>query len=128
MLLIFIINKMEKRNTWQKETIRKEIDKKESFFTAEDIFRDLKDNGIGIATIYRFLTEEKRRQRLHSYICNRKAVYSKEKDNHCHCICQKCGQMFHFDIDKIDFLKNKIKGSICHFQVDVTGICDRCKK
>ena len=118
------------RKTKQKELIQSEISTFKSLFTADELFNKIKkkDNAIGIATVYRFLKDLRKKKELHSYICDRKTVYSKETNNHCHFICQKCNRITHFDIDKIDFLKTKIKGNICHFQIDVNGICDECLK
>ena len=123
---------MEKksRKTKQKELMQSEILKFTSFFTADELYNKIKekDHNIGIATVYRFLKDLRRKKELHSYICNRKMIYSREKNNHCHFICQRCNQITHFSIDKIDFLKTKIKGYICHFQIDVYGICEECLK
>ncbi|MEK6910965.1 MAG: transcriptional repressor [Nanoarchaeota archaeon] len=118
------------RNTIQKQIIRKEIENQPSFFTGEDLFKKIKIKNpeIGIATIYRFLKELRNKREIHHYLCNRKTLYSLSKKNHCHFICEKCGKTEHIDIDKIDFLKNNISGEICHFQIDITGICDKCKK
>jgi Fur family transcriptional regulator, ferric uptake regulator len=127
MLLISIINK-QMRKTKQKELIEEEVKKLDSFFTAEELFKRVnqKDKKIGIATVYRFLRNLKKKEKLHSYLCNRKTVYSKEENNHCHFVCQKCGEIKHFDVKSLDFLK--IKESICHFQIDVHGTCKKCLK
>jgi len=127
MLLISIINK-QMRKTKQKELIEEEVKKLDSFFTAEELFKRVnqKDKKIGIATVYRFLRNLKKKEKLHSYLCNRKIVYSKEENNHCHFVCQKCGEIKHFDVKSLDFLK--IKESICHFQIDVHGTCKKCLK
>jgi len=116
------------RKTKQKELIQSEISTFTSLFTADDLFDKIrkKDKTIGIATVYRFLKDLRKRKELHSYVCDRKMVYSREKNNHCHFICQKCDTVTHFNIDKIDFLQTKIKGDICHFQIDVYGICNKC--
>ena len=131
-LLILILNKMPRksRNTRQKETIQKEINKINTFFTAEDIYHKLNkiDKNIGLATIYRFLKTLRKTKQLYSYTCNNKLVYSKEKKSHCHYICEETGKIIHFDINSIDFLKNKIPGSITSFQIEVKGICSKCYK
>ena len=118
------------RKTKQKELIESEIKTFTSLFTADELFDKIKkkDNTIGIATVYRLLKDLRKKKELHSYVCERKMIYSREKNNHCHFICQKCDQITHFNIEKIDFLKSKIKGEICHFQIDVHGICDQCLK
>jgi Fur family ferric uptake transcriptional regulator len=118
------------RKTKQKELIQTEISTFTSLFTADELFDKIKkkDGTIGIATVYRLLKDLRKKKELHSYVCERKMIYSREKNNHCHFICQKCDQITHFNIEKIDFLRSKIKGDICHFQIDVHGICDKCLK
>ena len=120
---------MSKRQTKQKLMLRMELDKFGSFFTAEELHEKAKkkDKEVGIATVYRFLKELKNNNKIHSYLCNRKAVYSVSEENHCHFICQKCGKTMHINIDSIDFLKRNFEGEICHFQINVEGICDECK-
>jgi len=116
------------RKTKQKELIQTEIASLNSFFTADELYENIKkkDVTIGIATVYRSLKDLRKRKELHSYVCDRKMIYSHNEDNHCHFICQKCDTITHFTIDKIDFLKKQINGDICHFQIDVHGICNDC--
>lgn len=118
------------RNTKQKEIIYEEIDKVGKFFNAERLYERAvkKDKNLGIATVYRVLKDMKNKHNLHSYICDRKIIYSKENRNHCHFICEKCGRIDHIHLDKLDFLKKNIHGDICHIQIDVNGICDKCRK
>jgi Fe2+ or Zn2+ uptake regulation protein len=121
---------MKSRNTKQKELLQKELEHMTGFFSAEDFYKNIskKLQNIGIATIYRFLNEKVQNRQLHSYYCDKRAVYSTSKNNHCHYICQKCGKKQHVDIKNIDSLKKSIKGSICHFQIDVYGVCEDCLK
>src|SRR3989344_6124495 len=113
MLLIFIINMVKlSRETRQKNLIKNEFDKLNSLFTAEDLYSKLKNKGIGIATVYRYLKDLRNTGKLFSYNCDRKALYSKEKISHCHFICQKCNKIIHINIDSFDFLKKKIDGEI----------------
>ncbi|MDO8564208.1 MAG: transcriptional repressor [Nanoarchaeota archaeon] len=118
------------RETLQKKMIEDALNNFDSFFTGEELFEYIKKkhNGIGLATIYRFLKEQRERQLLHSYVCNRSILYSKENKNHCHFICEHCKKVEHFNLDKIDFLRKNIKGSPCHFQLDVYGLCESCRK
>ena len=117
------------RNTRQKEILHDEIIKSKSFFTAEEIHKTVKkkDNKIGIATVYRFLKDLSKKEKIHSYLCNKKTIYSIEKKSHCHFVCEECGEITHFDIKKIDFIEKSISEDICHFQIDVKGICKKCK-
>jgi len=118
------------RNTKQKELIKQELSSINSFFSAEDLFLRVKeiDESIGVATIYRFLNEAEKNKELISYICDRKKVYSRGKKSHCHFVCEETGKVIHFEIDNIDFLKDKIPGSINSFQLEVKGICDKCAR
>ncbi|HLG23613.1 MAG TPA: transcriptional repressor [Candidatus Nanoarchaeia archaeon] len=118
------------RNTKQKEIILKQIGEIKSFFTAEDIYGKVSsiDKGLGIATVYRFLKDLKKEEKLHSYSCNRKTIYSIDDKNHSHFICEKCNKTIHLDLQSIDFFKSRIKGEVCHFQLDVYGICEECSK
>jgi Fe2+ or Zn2+ uptake regulation protein len=116
------------RRTKQKTIIEEEIRKFRTFFTAEEVHGKVRerDPKIGIATVYRYLNNYEGEDRLHHYICDRRKVYSFKSDNHCHFQCNVCGKKTHFHIEKLDFLKRSIKGGICHFQIDVTGVCEEC--
>jgi len=121
---------MKIRNTKQKELLHKELENMRDFFSADDFHLQIlkKMPNIGIATIYRFLNEKVKNNQLHSYYCDKRAVYSNSKNNHCHYICQKCGKKQHIDIKNIDSIRKSINGTICHFQIDVYGICETCGK
>ena len=116
---------MKSRNTQQKELLSKELNKIDTFFSAEDLHSKTKN--ISLAAIYRFLKELKNKEELYSYVCNRRTVYSKERKSHCHFTCEKTGKVIHFEIDNIDFLKNKVPGKITSFQLEVRGICNDCQ-
>lgn len=118
------------RNTRQKEILNKEIEEINSFFTANEILKKAKkkDSKLGIATVYRFLKNLTDKRKIHSYTCNRRTIYSIHNKNHCHFICEKCKNLNHIEIKSVDFLKNKVNGSVCHFQIDVSGICEKCMK
>ena len=118
----------QSRNTRQKEVLKKEISKFQSFFTAEDLFENANkiDKSIGIATVYRFLKELRANKQIFFYTCDKRLVYSNDKKSHCHFVCQETGKITHFDIDSLDFLKNKIPGEISSFQIEVKGVCNKC--
>lgn len=124
---------MKNRNTKQKEILEREYKKQKGFFTSEELFKSTRkeDKTLGIATVYRFLKEKKKQNKIYSYICDRKTVYSNKESSHCHYICEKTGRIIHFNLSNIDFLKeikSKIPGSINSFQIEIKGICDECKK
>jgi Fur family transcriptional regulator, ferric uptake regulator len=111
------------RNTKQKEIILEEINKINDFFTAEELYDKVKKKhkDIGLATIYRFLKDLRERKEIHSYLCKKKQLYSKDKKSHCHFICEETGRVIHFEVDSLDFLQNKIPGIISSFQIEVKG-------
>jgi len=118
------------RQTKQKEILNSEIKKFNSFFTADELLAKANktDSNIGMATVYRFLSDLVNKRQIHSYVCNRKTIYSIEDNSHCHYICQKCGKVEHIQVNSLDFIKNRINGSICHFQIDISGLCGNCSK
>lgn len=121
---------VESRETEQKKLIAKKIAEMNHFFTAEELHNIVTklDNRIGIATIYRFLRDLREKREIHSYNCERKSIYSKSNINHSHFKCEACGKISHLKIDSIDFIKKIVSADICHFQIEVSGLCDNCKK
>ena len=120
---------MLSRATTQKKIITEEIKKMKSFFDSERLHKQVikKNPKIGIATIYRYLKNAVNNGEFHSYLCNRKRIYTLNLKNHSHFICESCENVKHINIKKLDFMKEIIKGKICHFQIDITGICDKCR-
>jgi len=64
----------DNRNTRQKEMLKQEIDKLDSFFTGDEIYGKVKkvNSKIGKATVYRFLKQLRDQKLIHSYNCDRK--------------------------------------------------------
>jgi Fur family transcriptional regulator, ferric uptake regulator len=121
---------LKSRNTKQKELIQKEIEKINDFFTVEELYIGMqkKNKDIGLATIYRYLKQLRKEKLIHSYTCESKLIYSKNKKSHCHFTCEETGKVTHFEVDSLDFLKNKIPGTISSFQIEVKGKCKDCSK
>lgn len=119
---------MISRTTHQKKLIQEEINRFENFFSTEELHERLskKDKNIGIATIYRYLKNEKEKRNLHSFKCENKQIYSKTNNIHAHFICQKCNKITHFELKDISVIKQNVKGSICHLNLEVHGLCDKC--
>jgi Fur family ferric uptake transcriptional regulator len=116
---------VESRQTRQKGVLDEELKKFKTFFSAEDLLEKItvKDKKIGIATIYRFLKKSRDDGIIFSYSCGGKTVYSNHSNNHCHFECTESGKIFHFEIDNLDFLKDKIPGHISSFQLEIKGVC-----
>ena len=119
---------MKSRNTRQKSAMQKELDSIQGFFSAEELFRKLEKKGVGMATLYRFLNDKEKKRQLHSYVCDKRKIYSNNSNSHCHYICQVCGKKQHIQLKDIGNIRKDIKGTICHFQIDVHGVCEGCRK
>jgi len=115
------------RITKQKKLLNEAIESLKNFFTAEDILKKVEKDQIGMATIYRFLKEKRKNGELFAYTCDNRLTYSAEKKSHCHYICEETGEIIHFDVDSLDFLKDKIPGDIKSFHIEVRGTCKKCK-
>lgn len=110
-----------KRITKQKEILEEALSSIRSFFNAQELHDTVKDEDISLATVYRFLKEEMQAGHLYTYTCDRRTIYSKGQQSHCHFIDEETGEVTHFTIDNIDFLKDKLPGTITSFQLEVTG-------
>lgn len=118
---------VESRITRQKKIIDTQRQKLNFFYSAEHLFEKVNeiDKKISIATIYRYLKDLREKNQIYIYICDGKKIYSNNKSNHCHFICEKTNDIIHFDVDNIDFLKNKVPGEITSFSLEVRGICKK---
>jgi Fur family ferric uptake transcriptional regulator len=119
---------MVTRKTNQNKLIEKEVQKLHSFFDAATLFQLLskRNEKIGIATVYRFLNRLSKAGNIHSFLCGGRKIYSTSRRNHCHFSCEKCGEVKHIELNKIDFINEDLKGSVCHVQIDVSGVCETC--
>ncbi len=116
------------RETRQKKIIEDAVKHFTSFFNAEELHQYIAKKGVGIATIYRLLTILVSEGKIHSFQCNRRTIYSSNKKNHCHFVCERCGERKHIQPKKLDFLEKEIEGKVCHVQIDISGICEKCGK
>ncbi len=118
------------RLTKQKRLFNQVVETTSSFFDAYAIEEKLKvqKTPISLATIYRLLKLMEEEGLLHSFSCNERTIYSKNKNNHIHFTCEKCATITHIVGKNVDFLSDIKEGEICHFQIDIKGICKKCSK
>lgn len=114
------------RKTKQKEVLQKTLTTFKTFFTAEEFYAKIRTSHISLATIYRFLKELREQKLIYFYQCDGKLLYSHEKKSHCHFVCEQTGKVIHFDVDSLDFLKDKVPGTITSVQLEVRGVCTSC--
>ncbi len=115
-----------KRMTKQKRIMHSSLKYFNNFFDVKEFHKYVnKSTDIGIATAYRFLSDLENKGEIHWYLCEGRKIYSKNKNNHIHFICEKCNAREHVKLDKIDFVSN-FKNKVCHFQLDMFGTCNSC--
>ncbi len=114
------------RLTRQKAILAEEINLYHGVFDACSLQGQVKkrDPTLGLATIYRYLKNLESKEEIHSYNCNGRKIYSRQKTNHAHFTCEQCGKKEHMHLPNADFLD--VPGKVCHFQVDVVGVCKEC--
>ena len=116
------------RITRQKQRLYQATQEFTAFFNAEELHRKVARHIPGLATIYRFLNSLENSGEIHAFLCNHRKIYSLSKKNHAHFTCEVCGAISHVALKNVDFLKENIPGKACHFQIDITGICEKCLK
>lgn len=118
------------RQTRQKQLLHEVVATFSTFFTAEQFYQraQKRDPRLGIATVYRFLHDLTSNHDLHSYQCNRRTIYSSTYKSHCHFICRRCKKTSNFTVNNLDFLHKNMHGTICHFHIEVEGICEKCQE
>lgn len=117
------------RLTKQKKILHEQIKKFKSFFGAFELHNAVlnKDKRIGLATVYRFLKHLETDGEIHSFMCDKKKIYSNNKISHAHFKCEKCKKIKHINVKNVDFLNEFSEEDICHFQIELTGLCSVCK-
>ncbi len=121
---------MNIRTTKQKNIMIQAVQSSKSFFDAAALQQKIHslNSRIGIATTYRFLKQLEEKGEIHSFLCDKRKIYSLSKQNHVHFSCEHCGKKTHLVLKNVDFLKQEITDEICHFQLDLVGVCKECVK
>ena len=116
------------RTTQQLQVLQEATKQLNDFFDAQTLHQQARkqDEEIGIATVYRYLKDATKTGELHKYRCENRSVYTTQKKSHCHFICEETGQVTHFELENIDFLVDKVPGSISSIQIEVKGACKDC--
>lgn len=101
--------------------------------TAEDVYRELLEQGIGssISTVYRNLHQlSEEGSILELVMPNGRIHYDGKIFSHHHAYCTKCKKLFDVYLDKIN-LKDNIKEELGMDTIDyhilVRGICKKCE-
>lgn len=121
------------RQTLQKEAVASEITRLDGLFAAQELHRRVRRRhpDVGQATIYRQLKEMSRRGELHHFRHGRTMVYSAHPNNVVHFICERCAAARPIRLQQVDFIglvQKQTGRKVCHFQLDVFGVCEKCCK
>lgn len=116
---------MNVRKTLQKQKIFDNLSKRYDHPTSKDIYDDLKDEGIGLATIYRNLNSLLEEGKVVKIIDNDQiSHFDAVKDEHCHFVCRSCGMIEDIPVDKL--FKKDIDMEVDYNNVVLNGICKKC--
>ena len=118
------------RQTKQKQAIHETVKKMHKTFTASQLAQVVQsiDSSISRATTYRYLANARKTGELHSFHCGSERIYSLEQKNHCHFMCEECSSVQHITLNDLTSIQKDLPGELCHIQIDVTGVCKKCKK
>lgn len=104
--------------------------------SAEDVYKELlldEDEPIGLATIYRVLTqfEDAGLVIKHNFEGDRAVFELNDEDHHDHMVCVNCGNVTEFFDRRIESLQDKVADErgfkIQDHSLTLYGICKRCQ-
>lgn len=124
---------MERRNTIQKDLVRKAVLELKRHVTADEVYEFVKKDhpSIGKGTVYRnlgILTEEGAIRKVE--VPDGPDRFDFTLKNHYHVRCVKCGEIFDVDMDEISDLKGRIHDThgmeFLDYDIFFKGICPAC--
>lgn len=122
------------KSTKSRENILNILNNAKEPMTAEDIYKEVINDGLNLSTVYRTLTSFVEQSIIYKEIDkDGKALYMIIKDNHKHVlICVKCGKHIYLNDcpykeanDKI-FKENKFL--VENHNIEIYGLCENCQK
>jgi Fur family transcriptional regulator, ferric uptake regulator len=125
-----------KRQTWQRDAVRKALDTRETFVSAQELHAALRDSGtsIGLATVYRALADLAVEGEADSLQQEGESLYRActPGTHHHHLICRNCGLTVEIEADAVEdwaaAVAKKHGFSDPQHIVDVFGLCENCAR
>jgi len=119
--------------TQQRLVVYKLFFKKDKYFTAEEIYNEVRPKlpAISLATVYSILELFKEKELIRQIrIKPDKSCYGICKNFHHHFLCRNCGQMYDIEIIPCPTLKNgEVNGHLIEeLQGYFYGTCKKCLK
>ncbi len=125
-------NKMQRRNTKQKQIILNEVQSRCDHPTADQIYEEARKRDVNISrgTVYRNLAVLSEENQIKSIELPQMNHYDLRTDNHNHFVCRKCGRVFDIDIEYDNSMDNRNFGGfmIENHETVYKGLCPECKK
>lgn len=125
---------MERRNTVQKDLVRRAVLTMKRHVTADEVYEYVKRDhpGIGKGTVYRnlgILSEEGSIRRVE--VPNGPDRFDFTLRNHYHVRCVRCGEVFDVDMDEIPEIMKQIHNShgmqFLSYDILFKAICPACQ-
>lgn len=124
-----------RRNTWQREAVRRALRDSNAFVSAQRLHQLLAQSGtrIGLATVYRALAslaEGKEADTLHSD--EGEVLYRAcEQGHHHHLICRECGRAEEIAAEPVEAWAAEVAAQHGYTEprhvVDIFGLCPDCR-
>jgi Fur family ferric uptake transcriptional regulator len=124
-----------KRNTWQREAVRRALGEDDGFVSAQGLHAALRESGspIGLATVYRALADlagEGEADSLQSPEGENLYRACTPGQHHHHLICRNCGLTVEIEADAVELWAGSVAAKHGFTRpehvVDVFGLCAEC--
>lgn len=125
-----------KRNTWQRETVRRAMLQEQGFISAQELYDKLRAAGspIGLATVYRSLSslvELGEADTINSPAGENLFRFCNSGQHHHHLICRVCGATTEIAASEVESWAERIAQKHGYTEpshiVDIFGVCANCR-
>ena len=124
-----------KRQTKQRDEIRRALDSRDDFVSAQLLHQQLSDlgSGVGLATVYRTLNALVESGEADALTREGETVYRAcEPGHHHHLVCRECGATIAIHADEVEQWARKVAGDHGYTRpqhiVDIFGVCPDCSR
>jgi Fur family ferric uptake transcriptional regulator len=124
----------EKRTTWQKTAVLRELENTQEFVSAQELHQKITVSGkkLGLTTVYRALTEMVDQGLADSLSLSDGEMRYRicTPEHHHHLICRSCGKTVEFDLPGFEELalavaKENSFTDLSH-EIELFGVCQSC--
>ena len=122
------------KSTKSRKSILDILESSDEPLTAEDIYKQLINEGINLSTVYRTLQSLNELDIINKEIDKAgKALYMILKENHKHVlVCTKCGKKIYLKSCPYDNINKELEKTtgfkVEDHNIEIYGLCETCKK